>query len=171
MSFWAQTSGLWQHRPGRRGGSEGELDSVPSTHLSTQHGVSSSDTLRNRLNLLFPLPPVHYYGPPHRATATLLLSSPLLSPHPLPYSCPLSVAPHSSSLFVFLPMMIIIIIIIIVYQISPSIFYLLYFWAVCLYLSSHWLFPMKLFTWSWKSVGLIERWSCCNRKQSSERLF
>lgn len=74
--------------PARQEGRErqGELASGPSTHLSTQHGVGSSDTHRNRLNLLFPPPPVHYYGPPHRATATLLLSS-----HPLPCSCSLSV--------------------------------------------------------------------------------
>lgn len=64
--------------------------SGPSTHLSTQHGVGSSDTHRNRLNLLFPPPPVHYYGPPRRANATLLLSS-----HPLPCSRSLSVCRSS----------------------------------------------------------------------------
>lgn len=92
---------FWQHRPGGGGERWGALASGPSTHLSTQHGVGSSDTHRNRLNLLFPPPPVHYYGPPCRANATLLLSS-----HPLPCSPSLSVCCcsfqlSSSSFFFF----------------------------------------------------------------------
>lgn len=126
--------------PARQEGRErqGELASGPSTHLSTQHGVGSSDTHRNRLNLLFPPPPVHYYGPPHRATATLLFSS-----HPLPCSCSLSVCRYSFQfslcypavfLFFFLPNL----------SLFLLIFLLFYFSAVQRYLSSHCLFPRRL---------------------------
>lgn len=130
--------------PARQEGRErqGELASGPSTHLSTQHGVGSSDTHRNRLNLLFPPPPVHYYGPPHRAC-----SSPLTRSLVLVLS--LSVAPRSSSLFVILPLLSIYLFIFL-NQISPSLyiccfFLKFYFSAVQRYLSSHCLFPKKLF--------------------------
>lgn len=46
------------------GGGRAELASGPSTHLSTQHGVGSNDTHRNRLNLLFPHHLFITMGPP-----------------------------------------------------------------------------------------------------------
>lgn len=105
--------------PARQEGRErqGELASGPSTHLSTQHGVGSSDTHRNRLNLLFPPPPVHYYGPPHRAC-----SSPLTRSLVLVLS--LSVALRSSSLFVILPLLSIFFFL---NQISPSLYICCFF--------------------------------------------
>lgn len=143
---------------------QGELASGPSTHLSTQHGVGSSDTHRNRLNLLFPPPPVHYYGPPCRANATLLLSS-----HPLPCSrspSVWSVAPRSSSLFVILPFFSFSFFFFFLKQISPSLCICFFsFSAVQRYLSS------KVKGFSWNSVRLIERRSPCDRKGSSDRLF
>lgn len=157
MSFWAQASGLWQHRPRQEGRErQGELDSGPSTHLSTQHGVGSSDTHRNRLNLLFPPPPVHYYGPPHRATATLLFSS-----HPLPCSCFLSVC-----LSLLVPVLFVIPPFFFFYPISPFLLFLLCFFfpfspqqcssaiSILTVLTDQ-AFQLKFK----KSVGLTERWS------------